>query len=440
MNIIIFRLCLSLWFAFALLASIPAQSAQASDAFIDPELLGMVVRDPWYDFGTNPALPNRPNYVAQDRMGEVLAQAGVRWVRLEFFIDGQLPAGSDTISLTHISRYDYFINEVAPRHNIQVLALLGFGVVRGESPLDKEKGLIAPTTVDPVYGGGVNPYLRTWLDRARFIAARYQDKIAAYEVLNEHNRLPPPYPGEQVPPEIAARLHTKFYRFFKYEDRQEPTTSPSWRDDIAIIVGGLHPAGTGPNPDEPTMTDREYLAKLYTSSAFKEYFDNPRYGNKQRYPLDGLGFHPYPEEIRVTLQSSLDLIAGRLDEVRALLTELDAGELPFWITEIGYNAGYAGQNEYGQAAFMRSIFQLLAQRSDVAHVFWFKYEDFPPAEGRNAQRWGIVRIPFTVDSRCPGGACYDVNGEPAVFRLSYHVYRELAGRTVYRQHLPVLRR
>jgi hypothetical protein len=419
-------------------ATLCVRPAHAADAFIDPELLGMVVRDPWYDFGTNPALPDRPNYAAQDRMGAVLAEAGVRWVRLEFFIDGQLPEGSDTISLTHISRYDYFINEVAPRHNLKVLALLGFGVVRGEGPLDKEKGLIAPTAVDTVYGGGVNPYMRTWLDRARFIAARYEDKIAAFEVLNEHNRLPAPYPGEQVPPEIAARLHTKFYRFFKYEDRAAPASVPSWRDEVAIIVGGLHPAGTGPDPEEPLMTDREYLEQLYTSSAFKEFFNNPLYGNKQRYPLDGLGFHPYPEEIRISLQSSLDLIEGRLNEVRELLLSLDAGELPLWITEIGYNAGYARQSAYGQAMFLRAVFQLLAQREDVAHVFWFKYEDFPPADGANAQRWGIVRIPFTADSRCPGGACYAVDGEPSLRRLSYHVYRELAGLPVYRQHLPVL--
>ncbi|NJM04974.1 hypothetical protein HC891_00180 [Candidatus Gracilibacteria bacterium] len=421
-------------------ATLVASPARASDAFINPELLGMVVRDPWYDFGTNPAFPNQPNYAAQERMGQVLEQAGVRWVRLEFFVDGQLPEASDMISLTHISRYDYFINEVAPRHNLKVLALLGFGVVRGEGPLDKEKGLLAPTTVDPIYGGGVNPYLRTWLDRARFIAARYQGKIAAYEVLNEHNRLPAPYPGEQVPPEIAARLHTKFYRFFKFEDREVPPPLPSWRDTVAIVVGGLHPAGTGPDPSAPTMTDREYLKKIYTSSAFREYFNNPQYGNKQRYPLDGLGFHPYPEEIRASLQSSLDLIAGRLDEVRELLTELGAKELPLWITEIGYNAGYARQNAYGQAVFMRSVFQLLAQRGDVAHIFWFKYEDFPPAEGSNAQRWGIVRIPFTSDSRCPGGACYALNGDPAYYRLSYHVYRELAGLPVYQQHLPVLQR
>ena len=90
------------------------------------------------------------------------------------------------------------------------------------------------------------------------------------------------------------------------------------------------------------------------------------------------------------------------------------------------------QTDAGQIAFMRDVYESLAQRTlpggqpEVANVFWFKYEDFPPASGANAQRWGVVRIPF-ADGACPGGACYDPNGTPAVYRGSYLAYRELAG-------------
>jgi len=79
----------------------------------------------------------------------------------------------------------------------------------------------------------------------------------------------------------------------------------------------------------------------------------------------------------------------------------------------------------------------------VARIFWFKYEDFPPADGPNAQRWGLVRIPFRPPQpgeNCPGGACYALNGEPERWRPAYLVYRELAGLPVYRQHFPIIAR
>ena len=139
-------------------------------------------------------------------------------------------------------------------------------------------------------------------------------------------------------------------------------------------------------------------------------------------------------------------INSRLNELRARLRESlassdpAAAEVPFWITEIGYNAGYLRQNSAGQAAFLRAVFTAMQARGDVATVFWFKYEDFPPLSGPDAQLWGIVQIPFTLESRCPGGACYSLSGEPSFRRAAYFAYRELAGLPVQRVALPLVRR
>lgn len=395
-------------------------------ALVDREKLGMVIRDPWYDFGTYPGAPNQPNRIAQDQMGATLARLGVRWVRLEFHLqDGDVEE--------QIARHDYFINQVAPRHNLKVLALLGFGVTRDWPPFDPvdPRSLIYPQTyTDPVYGGGVNNYMRTWLDRARTIADRYQGRIAAYEILNEQNRLTPN--GDGIPATITARLHTKFYRFFRQVDRNAPGDQ-SWRDNVQIILGGLHPKGTFEPGEKDHISDEEYLQELYQSDGFVSYHDT--YGH---YPIDGLGYHPYPEEIRLSLQSELDLIRTRLDSIRLTLNSLDERHPPLWITEVGYNAGYLRQNESGQAAFLRATYTGLGTRNDVATIFWFKYEDFPPANGTNAQKWGVVRIPFTESASCPGGACYDITGEPTVLRPAFWVYRELAGLTVERRYLPIV--
>ena len=81
----------------ALIAALPAAAApRAEDTAMpqatapgtaNPEFMGMVIRDPFYEFDTNPAFPGQPNQAFQDRMGQLLANAGVRWVRLDFLAD-----------------------------------------------------------------------------------------------------------------------------------------------------------------------------------------------------------------------------------------------------------------------------------------------------------------------------------------------------------------
>ncbi|NNJ11483.1 hypothetical protein EKD04_014190 [Chloroflexales bacterium ZM16-3] len=418
--------------------SSPSTQSQA----LDPDMMGMVIRDPWYEFGTYPGLPDEPNRVSQERMGQILEEAGVRWVRLEFFVEGDDAAALDRT----FARYDYFINEVAPRHGLQVLGLLGFGVVKEVAePLNTTDGIGAgPFTTDSIYGGGVNPYMQRWLGRALGIATHYQGTVAAYEVLNEQNRLTAK--GQGVPASLAARLHTKFYRLLKHP---QPADGAPWRDNVQVIVGGLHPKGTLDQGQTGYLSDTDYLRQIYgysletstspsapvTGEPFQEYLKT--YG---AYPLDGLGYHPYPEEIRLSLQADSDLINDRLTSIRSVLAEVQDPARRYWITEIGYNTAFKQQNDADQAAFLRAVYTAMAARGDVVRIFWFKYEDFPPADNPGAQRWGMVRIPFTISTECPGGACYDINGEPSTRRLAFLVYRELAGLPVYHIHLPIVMR
>ncbi len=398
---------------------------------LDGELHGMVIRDPWYDFGTNPANPAHPNRVAQDRMGAMLAQMGVQWVRLEFHI-----AGGDPLVEEQVARYDYFIREVAPRYNLKVLGLLGFGLIRGQDPR-----ILGAVTAehDPIYGEGIDNAKRIWLNRARMIVARYGDTVAAYQVLNEFNRLAPDWQAV-LPAAQVAQLHTTFYRFFHHVDRAA-SGEQSWRDRTPIVLGGIQPAGSGQRQAFGYLADTYYLRQLYASDAFRQY--HQEYG---RFPLDGLGYHPYPIEVAISLpptptptdnaagapadnqpdpRRDLELIQQRLDKVRAVLTEVGDPAQPFWLTEIGHNAGYSNQDAATQAAFLRLIYTELAARSDVAKIFWFKYEDFPPAVGPEAQKWGTVVIPFVESASCPGSACYDAAGRPTLLRPSFWAYREL---------------
>jgi len=424
-------------------------STMATVQAVPPELMGMVIRDPWFDFDTNPLFPGEPNRTFQDRMGAALAQMGARQVRLDFRIaaplDAPLPPG---FVEAEIARNDYFINQVAPRHGLKVLGLLSFDLIQGTDANLLNTG---PFTVTSIYGGGVNRYMHEWLNRALMIADRYGDRVAAYQILNEQNRLPQYVPdgpvGNDIKPEIFARLVTKFYRFCRGIPPL-PRPEPYGCGNAQIVTGGLHPRGTTDWPNATiSMTDAQYIQQVYASAPFQDFRNNPQ---NNRWPVDGIGYHPYPEEIRL---SPNDVLVDRgLNRMRAALVAAGDPNVPFWISEIGYNVGFdvdgprgpiPAQTEAGQAAFLRDVYVSLAARGDVAHIFWFKYEDFPPADGPNAQRWGLVRIPFRAPlpgENCPGGACYAVDGEPVEWRPAYLVYRELAGLPVYRAYMPVVAR
>jgi hypothetical protein len=412
------RVLLSL--AIGLLLIIPAHASTymiVPPPELTPEQMGMVIRDPWYECSTARDGTRSPHLAAQERMAQILAETGVRWVRLEFFItDSDDPTAE-------LACYDAFINEFAPRYGLKVLGLLAFGIVPGVyTPLDGERGLnvTLDPTAHPVYGNFTNAYMRTWLDNARRIVSRYGPAVHAYEVLNEQNRVIGGG-GAGIRIDHAAILHTKFYRFVKQVDRA-PTDA--WRDELPILIGGLHPRGTGEMSDKDYVSDRDYLRGYYSSTAFTGFAA----ANAGKFPLEGLAYHPYPVEIRLSPQFIPDDIAVIVRRIGALRTTLESvgdPQLPIWITELGYNVGYRQQNEAGQMAFLRASYLQIAAQPHMGPIFWFKYEDFPgtPTAPEN---WGIVRVPFTAGP-CPGGACYDLTGEPLFRRGAYLVYRELAG-------------
>jgi hypothetical protein len=399
---------------------------------ITPEFMGMAIRDPWYEFNTNLEFPNAPNQAFQDEMGANLERAGVRWVRLEFHI----PVGITSTEAINaeIAKNDYFINQVAPRHNLEVLGLLSFDLLRGTEATLLNTG---PFTVTSKYGGGVNQYMHTWLDRALMVADHYRDSIAAYEILNEENRLPPS--GAAIQPQLMGRLLTKFYRFCKNID---PSDENHGCGNAQIILGGIHPRGTN---DAQKTTDAQYLQQIYADASSFGTF-KAAHGI---FPTDGIAYHPYPEEIRLS-PNNAEVDRGLL-RMRQALEAVGDPVKPFWITEVGYNVGFdfdgpanprPPQTEMGQAAFMRDVYTTLSARQlangdpEVANVFWFKYEDFPPATGPNAQQWGIVRIAMP-EGNCEGG-CYDPSGQPMFYRQSFWTYREMARLPVYRFYLSTI--
>ena len=111
---------------------------------------------------------------------------------------------------------------------------------------------------------------------------------------------------------------------------------------------------------------------------------------------------------------------------------LDRGDFKsrIWITEVGAEAQPASspdqppsQPEIDQAYYLNAIYSGILDNSElhhnVAHVFWFKYEDFVP--GDYTDNYGLVRLAEndTHNDYSPTGAVY-------IHKLAYKTYQELA--------------
>ncbi len=467
------------------------------------DFMGMVARDPHYEWGTDPDKPYTVNKRFLDEMGKNLRVAGVRWVRIEIFaeeFDLNPDPDVDLRGMVDVAKYDYFINTVAPDNGLKVLALLATPLVRDRNGFYQNPELLEapsddPPSDDPLacgkpengsrypYGCGTNTYMRTWLENALTVANAFPYKpatsstkgsgIAAFEVLNEENR----YlngGGKGLKPESVATLLTKFYRVHKQGGTaQLPVTGN--RDAVKIILGGIHPDRCDDctrNADGTRMNDRQYLNAVYKSSAFQHYAP----GNV--FPLDGVGYHPYPTEMQASFVPEgpeesqhgyyhLFRIPQRLNEMRNVMVQNGDLGNKLWITEMGdrgapalsgSSADPALPNEGRQADFLRQAYWMLwLKRASVENVFWFKYEDFAvPKDSPSVGNWnfGLVRLvprpstepcaqPIPVPDPASRQSCdYSTAGTVQHYKLSYNTYQTIAeqGFNLYRTRLPIMSR
>jgi hypothetical protein len=444
------RLLLSTLFLIPLLSLIPAAQA-AEPAEVPPEgFMGMVVRDPHYEWRTNPEYPGA-NEAFMDAMGRNLQVAGVEWVRIEFRSENK---HSDVPGQLRLEQYDYFINTVAPKYGLKVLALLATQLVHtpdGEyiNPEEFDTGV---RTGDLRYGDNVNNYMRIFFDNAFEIARRYpydgNRGIAAFEILNEENR----YiggGGRGLEPRNVAELLTKFYRIYRRggNDVFGPRST-----DVKIILGGIHPGRCDDcvTTDGLRMTDRQYLDAIYASTAFTSYKTS-----NGRFPLDGVGYHPYPAEVASGLVeehsgfSELPRVPQRMSDIRDVMTRHGDTANKIWVTEIGERGAPRDiENQRRQSEFMKTIYWMLwRQRAFVQNVFWFKYEDFAVPEDANAtgpENWGVVRlVPRTPTEQCPD-CSYAATGEVQVYKQSFITYSRISrygeGLVVHSSYMPLVAR
>jgi hypothetical protein len=416
------RVCLTAVIAVAMFGAFSvrpnsSQTAFAADRLRTPEdsdLFGMVIRDPFYEFNTDPVnYPMAPNKGALEQQAKELAAAGVKWIRMEFFADYDGTVAPGEINWT---KYDWFIKVIAPKYGFKVLALLNVGLVSYDGATVRTVAFNDPADeagMDPT--DGTNHFIRVFRDRAASVAAHYGTSISAYEIINEPNISwdlwqDSKWGEAEIKSERYACLITTAYESIKTEDPQ-----------AQILTGGMV---IGSPPEGQNRNQFDYLYELYTSSWVTRY---QAAGNASKpgwnvVPWDGVALHPYYTDV-TNLFSLLNEFTQKMHDRGDFKSKL-------WLTEIGAPADPPsspndppGQAEIDQAYYLNAIYSGILTRTDlrdaVAHVFWFKYEDFVP--GNYTHNYGLVRL-LENDKHDN----YDPSGRVWVHKLAYHVYQELA--------------
>ena len=375
-----------------------------------PDFFGVVGRDPWYEWNTNPRYDGS-NVEFLESMAAQLKAMGAHYIRIEFRAD---PKPGTRGGEVNFAKYDAFVNDIAPRYGLKVLGLLGFALVNWDTPGDSD--LHYRHYNDPAdRPDGTNLLIRTYAARAQEVIAHYGERVATWEVLNEFNY----WEGVSLQPERMGALMVTTYGLGK-----------SANPKATIIVGAQLALE---RPTAP-INSTDYLNAFYHSAAVQNYFKQPHPAsyNGNPFPWDGLAWHPYFANVWDAVQSVrgvLKIMRGWGDSRNKL-----------WITEIGQPANLPSDNGCGpgesqqeadQARYLSDFFTQLSATSlnDIGAVFWFKYEDFYDG-GNGVVPFGLVRL------QPAGNQTYAPTGTVTRYKPAYYAYQRLAGPELPSDSLP----
>lgn len=371
----------------------------------DPELFGIVGLDPWYTYNSAPErFPNDVNRDLLEHMLADMARLGARWIRIEFHAELGDGTGPGPIDYT---KHDWFINELAPKYGIKVLAVLGSGLIGDENPAYGYEHIN-----EPLGDNDSNPYIDLYIERVREITSRYGSRLGAVEILNEPNA------SEVLSLSTAGLQKSVLPANYGVLLRRSYDVVQQTSPDTEVVTGGvLYDTENETLPEGKERSyDLDWLEAVYGSKAVMSY--QAEHG---RFPFDAVAVHPYfldPYEI-----------IDYLDEVREMQTRFGDDRSTIWITEIGLaadppdltaNSGamLPSKEEREQADFLSAVYTTVRYRAPyVERIFWFKYEDFPINGGLNG--WGLVRLKDSLTN-------YASHGTPWPRKFAFAVYQALA--------------
>lgn len=327
--------------------------AGTANAAAAPELRGVQLHSLWWD-SSNADL-DRELDLARDANANVV-RVDVNWGSLE-------TGGKGQYSPWYLEKLDRFVNGADAR-GMKVIAMVWSTPCWASSaPADVKRDCAGAW-----WDRGVGSYLPTNLadygDTARFVTARYGDKLAALEVWNEPN------------------LDNKF--FLRADD---PAAA------YAALLKAAYPRAKAGNAEVPVLAgslayaDRPFLDRLY-AHGINGYHD-------------GIAIHPYNEWRHPGDRWQADwkkytLLPGT-EWIRQ--GQQAAGDnTPIWITEFGWTTGTQSGwrvTQAQQADFVRDSFPVLAQLSYVRSAVVYNLRNKGTDAGGHEDNFGIVNRDFS---------------------------------------------
>lgn len=372
-----------------------------------PEFFGIVGMDPSYTYNTdNENFPDQVNREFLELMMADIAQLGARWIRIEFHAEHDRPeVGPGPIDF---SKYDWFINHLAPKYGVRVLAVLGSGLIGDNDPAYNFSHVN-----DPLGPDGSNYYINEYLSRVRSVVERYGNRLGAVELINEPNAnqvLSHGTEGRQKAV-LPANYGTLLRRSYEIVQEVQP--------EVDVVLGGMlydNEYNTLPEDKEHSY-DLDWLESVYGSQPVMRYWSE--HGH---FPFDAVGVHPYfldPNEV-----------INYLNQVHDIQTQFNDHTSRVWITEIGYPADppqewdvfgmmTPSESEEQQASFLSAIYTTVPYKAPfVERIFWFKYEDFPLGPDQYSG-FGLIRQRDSLDN-------YGSYANPWPRKFAFSVYQSLA--------------
>ncbi|AUX19615.1 hypothetical protein SOCEGT47_000670 [Sorangium cellulosum] len=329
-------------------AAIVALAASSALTLASPAQAAEGVRCGFY--GVDPGAPVDAGEVILDaRHAEALARSGAGAARVEFRLDG-----AEAWDEEKRAEYDAIVDAVIAA-GLEPVGLLSHRAARGGQSRWND---------DPD-GDGNNAYVEEFAGAAEALMSRFAGRVRRWEIWSQPNCFEDPdyaldpmnagctYILPRVLAQILGQIRARNEGLFNV-------------DELSLITGGLLVAEDLAAP----TSGADYLRELYDQPVWDAL--EARYG--QRYPWSHLGYQMFIQPLGEVDEVA---IAGALDEGRAIAEQHgDSSEL--FITGMAWAANVVGEEL--QAANLRTSFEFLATRRDVAGAIWASYRDAPLAD------------------------------------------------------------
>lgn len=241
-------------------------------------------------------------------------------------------------------------------------------------------------------GGGLPHNARDFGDFMRFITARYQGKVRAYEIWNEQNLAYET--GGLVDVGSYLAVLKQGYKAVKGVD---PGT--------LVVFGGLVPNGIVDHPDV-ALDDITYLKQIYkvNNGEVRKYYDvlgahaeaacNPP---DSAWP-DDPPTTPCGTDADGTRAFTADnpFYFKRIAQLRAVMEQHGEGEKPIWVTEFGWSSMAQPDSEHAFAAYVTEQQQArylvraleIGQSYDWVGVMFVWNLNFQVTSNATDEKWG----------------------------------------------------